>query len=81
MTEDEERLRVAQAYLNTFISESGEIVLKDMKVSYNDRESFVPLDPFATAFAEGQRSVYLSILRMMEEAVSERTPQTGGKES
>ena len=72
--------RIRQAYLNTFTSDAGEIVLTDMRASYNDRESFTPNDPHSTAYYEGQRSVFLAILRLMADAIEDRKQQEGGNE-
>lgn len=72
---------IRQAYLSTFTSDSGEIVLTDLRASYNDRESFTPNDPHSTAYYEGQRSVFLAILRLMADAIEDRKQQEGGNET
>ena len=48
-----------------FRTENGQKVLKWMQEAYDYRVSF-DSDPYVTAFNEGQRSVYLSFLNMME---------------
>jgi hypothetical protein len=51
-----------RAYLRTFDTEDGKIVLKDLEArcGYN-AVSHVAGDPYETAFREGQRSVILAI--------------------
>jgi hypothetical protein len=39
-----------------------------MRKSYFDRTSYVPGDPYATAFAEGQRSVVSDILSFLSQS-------------
>lgn len=43
-------------------------VLADLEQSYMLRDSFVPGDPYKSAWQEGQRSVVLNILRMQAQA-------------
>lgn len=60
-----EHEQLAQAYHNTFSSESGSVVLADLEQRYGRRRSFAP-DPHTTAFHEGQRDVYLMILNLLD---------------
>lgn len=39
--------------------------LKVLQSLYHERPSFVPGDPYTTAFKEGQRDVYLTILSLI----------------
>jgi len=71
---------IQKDYLSCFSSSSGQKVLDDMKISYSDRSSYVTGDPYETAFNEGQRSVYLSILFLMEEAKNPKERQEIGSE-
>jgi hypothetical protein len=61
MTDEEDRLAMAQVYDRVFSDADGRIVLEDLRRSYGDRRSFVEGDALATAFREGQRDVYLAI--------------------
>jgi hypothetical protein len=61
-----EKLR--EMYKQTFISDSGVIVLKDLEARSNWRtSSYVAGDANATAFEEGKRMVILHIFNMMQE--------------
>lgn len=71
---------IQKDYLSCFTSSSGQRVLEDMKKSYSDRSSYVTGDPYETAYNEGQRSVYLSILFLMEEAKNPKKRQEQGSE-
>ena len=53
-------------YQKLFDSPLGKTVLEDLRKSYDDRTSFVAGDPHGTSFKEGQRSVYLDIVVMIE---------------
>lgn len=55
-------------YSETFSTDSGLITLKDMRRTFFDRVSYVPGDPYATAFAEGQRSVVAQILSNLKQS-------------
>jgi hypothetical protein len=63
----EEKLKIIAAYHQTFGCASGGIVLDDMKRAYSNRSSFCPDDPYGTAFREGQRDVYLKIIKLLAE--------------
>lgn len=58
--------RLAEAYRNTFTSESGKAVLDDLRKSYGRRKSFVPGQADTTAYHEGQRDVYLRIMAFLD---------------
>jgi len=57
---------LVENYKQCFSSAAGEKVLEDLNASYGNRISFSS-DPYATAFKEGQRSLYLRILSMIKE--------------
>ncbi len=50
-----------KSYYNTFCTEAGKTVLKDLKKMF-DVQSYIPGDPYATAFNEGRRSVLNEIM-------------------
>jgi len=54
------------AYRDAFSGGSGAIVLTDLEKSYGNRSSHTKGDPYATAFKEGERNVYLKILAAIE---------------
>lgn len=57
-----------RSYRVTFNNDDGEIVLADLKARLNyDQTTFVPGDPYQSAFLEGQRSAALHIARMITE--------------
>ena len=60
-----EVLQRAQDYHTLFTGDVGRRVLRDMAEAYGERTSYVPNDPYATAFREGERHVYLSILTLL----------------
>lgn len=66
-----EKMVTIIAYQQTFNSYHGGIVLADMRKAYGDRPSFVKGSALSTAFNEGERSVYLKILRLLEVKVPE----------
>lgn len=72
MTPDQDRILARRTFVKhyeqTFTTESGAIVLAEMARSLGRRVSFMPGDPMQTAFREGERSVYLMILDLLEEA-------------
>jgi hypothetical protein len=62
------RKRLVDAYRHTFENtEGGLIVLGEMELSLGRRPSF-HRDPYLTAYHEGQRSTYLHILELIQEA-------------
>ena len=64
-------------YHATFSAGRGRNVLNDLRAQYQRRSSFVPGDPQATAFREGQRDVVLAIEAMLATAEDkEFTPQS-----
>ena len=56
-------------YAITFGSDEGRRVLKDL-LGYRDRISF-DIDPYQTAFNEGQRSVVLRVTSKIKDLVKE----------
>lgn len=71
--EEKERARVAEekrvrrAYVNTFESADGRIVLKDLRAHFYDVSTYVPGDPYGTHVGEGGREVVLRILTLLKE--------------
>lgn len=63
-----EQYRKVVLYYETFSSESGKAVLRMMRNTYFDRQSYVSGDPYATAFAEGQRSVVADIISFLSQS-------------
>ena len=55
-------------YARTFSDGHGRNVLADLCAQYEQRSSFVPGDPYATAFREGQRDVVLAIKAVLATA-------------
>jgi len=54
--------RKSQAYQQTFSSPHAQKVLADLrKFCFADKTTFVPNDPYASAFSEGRREVFLRI--------------------
>jgi|JYMV01.1.fsa_nt_gi hypothetical protein len=51
-------------YADAFGTREGMQVLKDLKAAYQMRESYVKGDPYETARREGERSVYMRIIKM-----------------
>ena len=63
---DAELKDIKKIYLSTFTSTEGETVLADLQSAYYRRSSFSK-DPYETAYREGQRSVIIRILNLLEE--------------
>ena len=63
---DEELKDIKKIYLSTFACMEGETVLADLQSAYYRRSSFSK-DPYETAYREGQRSVIIRILNLLEE--------------
>lgn len=59
--------KVIVAYGNTFATPSGQMVLDDIRKTYGARSSFA-LDPYKTAFNEGQRDVLLRLDALLAKA-------------
>ena len=53
--------KLADAFYNTFTSESGQAVLQYLRAAYRDQLAFDPANPYQTAFNEGQRHIVLTI--------------------
>jgi len=62
----EEHAELVENYKQCFSSPAGEKVLKDLEAAYGNRISFSS-DPYATAYKEGQRSLFLRIKSMITE--------------
>lgn len=57
--------KIVTAYAEAMKSRDGAVMLSDLVKRFAQRGSFVPDDPHATSYREGQRSVVLSIQRYM----------------
>jgi len=68
MREEEAYYERVMDYDATFGKGRGVNVLNDLSTQYERRSSFVPGDPYATAFREGQRDVVLAIKTMLTTA-------------
>ena len=65
-----------KTYRQLFNTDEGKVILRDLKLRNHMLSStFVPGDTNDTAFREGQRSVVLTILRMMEEKTTAEIQQ------
>ena len=60
-----EHAELVENYKQCFSTPAGELVLKDLEAAYGNRISFSS-DPYATAYKEGQRSLFLRILSMLK---------------
>lgn len=61
------KTEILKAYYETFGGDAGQIVLHDLiKMGHVLGTTFVPGDPMATAFREGQRAIVLAILTAIE---------------
>jgi|TARA_R100001510_G_C7628860_1_gene188175 hypothetical protein len=55
-------------YREVFLSEEGAAVLEDLQARFNiNNTTFERGDPHFSAFLEGQRSVVLTIMRMIDD--------------
>jgi len=61
-----EHAELVENYRECFSTPAGEKVLEDLEAAYGNRISFSS-DPYATAYKEGQRSLYLRIFSMIKE--------------
>lgn len=62
--------QVFRAYIDTFESPEGRIVLRNLKEMHFIQKPLIskgPLDPLTMAYAEGQRNVILRILTIIQE--------------
>jgi phosphohistidine phosphatase SixA len=60
--------RLCSAYLRTFTSLDGELVLRHLRNNFFECTSLFPdADPHKTLIAEGKRFVVITILALMEE--------------
>jgi hypothetical protein len=65
--QESEQYKFAKAYADCFSTESGKFVLKDMKRKYHFlSSSFVQDNSHSTSFNEGQRSVVLDTLSILQ---------------
>jgi hypothetical protein len=63
---DDELKQLKKDYQITFSSKEGERVLADITSAYYHRSSFKN-DPYETAYREGQRSVIIRVINLIEE--------------
>ena len=63
----EERQRLVDAAKEIFNSAAGEIVLEQLKRNYGFYQPTFNVDPHESAFNEGQRSVVLYLLQLINE--------------
>jgi hypothetical protein len=61
-----EHTELVENYKQCFSTPAGEKVLEDLEAAYGNRISFSS-DPYATAYKEGQRSLFLRIKSMIKE--------------
>ncbi len=66
---DEQRTLLA-AYAEFFRTRAGEIILTHWEKTLGRRISFVPNDPYFSAYQEGQRSVLLETQENMEKGLA-----------
>lgn len=52
-------------YYEVFSSPSGKAVLEDLMQAFDNRDSYIQGDSYATHFRDGQRSVILGIRRVL----------------
>lgn len=65
--------QLKQLYHKVFDSPEGEDVLSHLRAScFGDSRTFVPGDPYGTAFNEGRRSVFLDILARLKEQIEKQ---------
>jgi soluble cytochrome b562 len=64
--EEPEVIARVRDYRQAFGTQAGRRVLADLRKSFSRRSSFVPNDPYATSFREGERSVVLKIESMLK---------------
>lgn len=65
-------VHIHETYQDVFTNAPGREVLRHlMKISHFFESSYVPGDPTATAFREGQRHLVLSILKAVNKDTSE----------
>ena len=65
-----------KTYRQLFNTDEGKIVLTDLELRFHSlATTYVPGDPHDTSYREGQRSVVLTILRMMEEKTNQEFQQ------
>ena len=65
-----------KTYRQLFNTDEGKIVLNDLELRFHSlTTTYVPGDPHDTSYREGQRSVVLTILRMMEEKTNQEIQQ------
>lgn len=77
--EQEKKLRVA--YQQTFGTEAGQMVLKDLQARcFKYQSTVVPSDPFGTHTNDGARDVLLTIEELMSNEGIQRLAKASGKE-
>lgn len=71
----DEQKALIHAYKSLALTPQGQLILDDLKKCYGNKTSFVPGDPHATSFREGQRDVYLRFLYFIDLPLAEGAPQ------
>lgn len=66
---EKQRTKLA-AYAEFFRTRAGGIILAHWEETFGRRISFVPNDPYSTAYQEGQRSVLLETQEFMEKGLA-----------
>ena len=64
-----------QEYLLTFAGDPGIKILKELRIDFYDRPSYVQGDPYETAKREGERAVILRILDKIKQARNPKLKQ------
>lgn len=78
---DKNTLAMIQDHKFCFSTPEGKRVLDRLKTKYYNTQSFVPGDPYFTAFHEGQRALVSDILKILEQDVKELEKQYKEKEN
>ena len=63
---ERDHIELVENYRQCFDTDAGKKVLEDLRAAYGDRLSYEQ-DPYHTAYKEGQRSLYLRIIRLIEQ--------------
>ena len=64
---------LAAAYAGVFTSAAGQMVLAHWETIYGSRISFMPNDPYTSAYQEGQRSVLLGVKKLLQQVQEQNT--------
>ena len=75
---EEKKLRLA--YIQTFGTEAGQAVLKDLQARCFKYQSTIDPNPYLTATNEGARQILLTIEELMSDEGIQRLAEVSGKE-